>query len=197
MGDLLRAFLTVFVAEVPDKSMFATVVLVARYRRPAAVWAGAAVAFAIHMAVAVAAGRLMGLLPDHVVQGAVAVLFGVGAIVLFRHARSTEATTGEDGDDDALVVGATARQAAFGAFGVIALAEWGDLTQLATAGLAARSGAPIATGLGAWAGVVAVAGLAATVGAHLVRRVPLHRLNYAASAVFATLCAWTVVELVS
>lgn len=193
VGDLLRAFATVFLAELPDKSMFATIVLVARYRHPLGVWLGAAAAFAIHVTVAVTAGQLIGLLPERVVQAAVAVLFGVGAVVLFRHARSSSAADEED--EAGPVPGATARQAAIGAFGLIALAEWGDLTQLATAGLAARSGAPVATGLGAWTAVVAVSALAATVGGQLVRRVPLHRLNYAAAAVFAGLCAWTVVDL--
>ena len=47
MGDLLRAFLTVFPAELPDKSMVATIILVTRYRRPLAVWLGAALAFAV------------------------------------------------------------------------------------------------------------------------------------------------------
>lgn len=42
MQDLLRAFITVFPAELPDKTMIAIVVLVARYRRPLWVWADAA-----------------------------------------------------------------------------------------------------------------------------------------------------------
>ena len=40
MDDVLRAFLTVFPAELPDKSMVATIVLVTRYHRPMAVWLG-------------------------------------------------------------------------------------------------------------------------------------------------------------
>ena len=60
MGDLLRALVTVFLAELPDKTMFATVVLVARYHRPWSVWLGAGTAFALHVIVAVAAGRLRG-----------------------------------------------------------------------------------------------------------------------------------------
>ena len=42
--DVLRAFATVFPAELPDKTMIATVVLVARYRRPGWVWLGAVAA---------------------------------------------------------------------------------------------------------------------------------------------------------
>ncbi|MGQ0615408.1 MAG: TMEM165/GDT1 family protein [Acidimicrobiia bacterium] len=42
-----------------------------------------------------------------------------------------------------------AATAVIGSFGVIALAEWGDFTQLATASLAATSTQPMATGVGA------------------------------------------------
>ena len=52
---LLQAFATVFPAELPDKTMIATIVLVTRYRRPGWVWVGAVCAFAVHVVVAVAA----------------------------------------------------------------------------------------------------------------------------------------------
>jgi putative Ca2+/H+ antiporter (TMEM165/GDT1 family) len=45
---LLAAFATVFPAELPDKTMVATIVLVARYRRPGWVWLGAVLAFTVH-----------------------------------------------------------------------------------------------------------------------------------------------------
>ena len=44
---LLQAFVTVFPAELPDKSMFATIVLVTRYRRPGWVWVGVVAAFTV------------------------------------------------------------------------------------------------------------------------------------------------------
>ena len=59
----MRAFATVFPAELPDKTMIATIVLVARYRRPLWVWIGAVAAFTVHVTVAVAAGSAIGLLP--------------------------------------------------------------------------------------------------------------------------------------
>jgi len=55
------AFVLAFLAELPDKSMFASLVLGTRYR-PSWVWAGAADAFAVHMGIAVTAGRLLALL---------------------------------------------------------------------------------------------------------------------------------------
>ena len=79
-ATIVTAFATVFVAELPDKTMLATVVLSARFKRPLAVWIGAASALTVQMAIAVVAGRLLGLLPDRAVSAAVAVLFGAGAV---------------------------------------------------------------------------------------------------------------------
>lgn len=191
LRELLRAFATVFPAELPDKTMIATVVLVARYRRPLWVWLGAVAAFTVHVTVAVAAGSAIGLLPDAVVSSVVAALFTAGAVMLFRAARSG----GEEAADDAAAVTATARATVIGSFGLVVLAEWGDLTQLATAGLAARGDSPLSTGIGALLALAAVAGLAATFGRQLVARVPIARINYLAAAVFAGLAVWTLVEL--
>lgn len=189
--DLLRAFATVFPAELPDKTMIATVVLVARFRRPLWVWCGAVAAFTIHVTVAVAAGSAISLLPDAVVGGVVAAMFATGSIVLFRSARSGS----EALDSDEPVAETTPRAAVLGSFALVALAEWGDLTQLATAGLAARSDDPVAVWLGALAALASVAAIAATFGRQIVARVPIHRINYIASAVFAALALWTLIEL--
>lgn len=191
ISDLLRAFGTVFPAELPDKTMIATVVLVARYRRPLWVWLGAVGAFTIHVTVAVVAGSAVGLLPDAVVGIVVAAMFATGSVLLLRAARANSAAIGSEQP----IVDASPRAALFGSFGLVAVAEWGDLTQLATAGLAARSDAPFAVWLGALAALASVAAIAATFGRQIVARVPIHRINYAASAVFAGLAVWTIVDL--
>lgn len=191
---VLVAFATIFPAELPDKSMFSTIVLVARYRRPAWVWVGATAAFVVHVVVAVAAGRALSLLPDAVVSVVVAVLFALGAVLLVRAGR--RAADG-GGDEAADAAPRSPWAAAAGSFGVIALAEWGDLTQIATAGLAARTGEPVAVGLGALAALASVAGLAAAFGRQLVARVPLHLVNFVGAAVFAALALWTVIELLT
>ena len=190
--DLLQAFATVFPAELPDKTMIATVMLVTRYRRPGWVWLGAAGAFTVHVVVAVAAGSLLGLLPEAVVKVAVAGLFLVGSVLLFRAARAGRAdeVTGE------APVQATAVATVGGSFLLVVLAEWGDLTQLATASLAAKSDAPVSGGLGAWLALLAVAAIAATFGRQLVARVPISKVNYLGAAVFAALAVWTLVDLI-
>ncbi len=70
--------------------MVASIVLVARYKHPWAVWVGAAMAFTVHVTVAVLAGRLVSLLPDRATKGVVLVLFSVGAVVLWRAATGAD-----------------------------------------------------------------------------------------------------------
>ncbi len=188
---VLQAFGTVFPAELPDKTMIATIVLVTRFRRPGWVWIGAVAAFSIHVTVAVAAGSALSLLPDVIVKLVVATMFAVGAIVLLRAARSADAAASTTDVE----TNATVRATVVGSFGLIALAEWGDLTQLATASLAAKNGEPVSTGVGALLALVSVAAIAATVGQKLVARVPIHKVNYIGAAVFAALAVWTVLEL--
>ncbi|WP_426572011.1 TMEM165/GDT1 family protein [Aquihabitans sp. McL0605] len=188
---LLQAFVTIFPAELPDKSMFATIVLVTRFRRPGWVWLGVVAAFALHVVVAVTAGSLLRLLPGTLVQLIVGVLFVGGAVLLFRAGRRAEA----EPEEEAVAERTTVRAAVVGSFGVILLAEWGDLTQIATASLAAKSGQPVATAIGAWLALACVAGIAVVFGQELVRRVPLHRVNYVGAAIFALLGTWTLLEL--
>jgi len=187
--EALQAFAAVFPAELPDKTMVATVVLTTRYRRPLAVWMGAAAAFAVHVVVAVTAGRLLTALPEVAVQLAVAALFATGAVLLWREDDEIEV------DDDVDAARSTFLAAVGGSFGVVLLAEWGDLTQLATAGLAARSDAPVLTGLGALAALWTVAAIAATAGAALARRIPVRLLRRIAAGIFAALAVVTLGEL--
>lgn len=189
----LKAFAAVFPAELPDKTMVATIVLVARYQRPLAVWCGAAAAFTLHVVVAVAAGSLLTLLPEDVVTVAIAALFTAGAVLLWRsasaHAREaeTEVAEAEPEPGGASEPGNPSARAAAGAFAVIAVAEWGDLTQLATAGIAGSTGAPVAVGAGALLALWTVSALGATIGRGLVARLPLAKLQRGAACVFAAL----------
>jgi putative Ca2+/H+ antiporter (TMEM165/GDT1 family) len=186
----LTAFIAVFPAELPDKTMFAGIVLTARFKRPFAVWLGATAAFAVQMAIAVAAGQVLSLLPDRLVATIVAVLFAIGAVVLLR---------GGD-EDDGEAMASTERFSTWRVvattFGVIFLAEWGDLTQLATASLSATTGQPIAVYIGALAALSTVAALATVVGRGLLRVVPERILRRIAAAIFAVLALIALVEAI-
>lgn len=156
----------VFAAELPDKTALASLVLGSRYR-PVFVFAGVAAAFALHAALAVAVGSLLALLPHRVVEAVVAVLFIAGAVLLLRGRQEHE--------DENLSV---RRQAGFWrvaatSFAVVLVAEFGDLTQILTAGLAARYHDPIAVGIGAVLALWSVAALAVAGGRALLRVMPL------------------------
>ena len=62
-------------------------------------------------------------------------------------------------------------------FGVLFLAEWGDLSQLLTAGLAARYHDPLSVFVGSWLALVTVAGLAVILGRTLLRFVRLSTIR--------------------
>jgi putative Ca2+/H+ antiporter (TMEM165/GDT1 family) len=164
------AFALTFLAELPDKSMFASFVLATRYR-PAWVWVGAAAAFAVHMAIAVTAGQLLALLPHRAVESVVAALFVAGSGYLwwssFRqpdHESADAARSGGPNPTFARVAGTS--------FGVIFLAEWGDITQVTAANLAARYD-PFLVFAGATLGLWAVAAIAVSVGSKALNVIPM------------------------
>ncbi len=76
---VLVAFAVVFLGELPDKTMFATLLLATR-GRPLQVWIGAAAAFSVHVAIAVSAGAaLFSVMSRQAVDGLAAGLFLGGA----------------------------------------------------------------------------------------------------------------------
>ncbi len=180
------AFGTVFLAELPDKTMFATLVLTTRLRRPLAVWTGVVAAFTMHVVLAVAIGSALRRLPTTPVHLAVALLFFTGGIVLLRADSDEEAVA-----DDAAPT--TFLRVALTSASVVGLAEFGDLTQLATAGIAARYSAPIAVALGALCALALVAGLAVTTGRWIVQHVPLRIIQRVAGVAFIVFGAFTAV----
>ena len=80
LGRFVATFVAVFLAELPDKTMVATLVLTTTYRRAFWVWLGAAAAFLVHVTVAVIAGDLLARLPDRPVKLVVAVLFRISSL---------------------------------------------------------------------------------------------------------------------
>jgi Ca2+/H+ antiporter, TMEM165/GDT1 family len=168
------AFAVTFLAELPDKSMFASLILGTRYR-PSWVWAGVAAAFAVHMAIAVTAGQLLTLLPHRVVDWVVAGLFTAGAAYLwfvsFRPAWHEDADAARQGGPPQSFL-----RVAGASFAVVFVAEWGDVTQLTAANLAARYD-PLLVFIGATLGLWAVAALAVSVGAKSLSLIPLAWVN--------------------
>ncbi|HZR55037.1 MAG TPA: TMEM165/GDT1 family protein [Streptosporangiaceae bacterium] len=179
----LTTFALVFPAELPDKTAIASLFLGARYR-PSWVFAGIAAAFTVHVVFAVTAGSLLTLLPHRLVEGIVAGLFVLGALMLLR-GRHEEKVEESETEPSFWKVAASG-------FMVILVAEFGDLTQILTANLAAHYHDPLAVGVGALIGLLGVALLAITGGRALLRVLPITWLARAAALGMLVLAGFSI-----
>lgn len=182
LQTFLSVFGVIFVAELPDKTALAAVMLATRYR-PLPVFLGAALALTAQSVVAVGAGSLISLLPERPVHVGAGILFLVFAVLMWRRK--------QDGQEHA-APGATARGAAFwrstaAVFGVVFIAEWGDLTQLGTAALAARYAQPLTVFCAATLALWCVTALAVLVGNRASRFLDPERTKRVAALVMAAL----------
>lgn len=199
---IFAVFPLIFVGELPDKTALAALVMGSRYRG-SWVFSGIAAAFLMHVVIAVGLGKLLSLAPRRVVEGVVGALFLVGAVLLLREStedRQQEASAEEERAVDRVADRppadrpATYRQVAGTAFGVIAVAEFGDLTQILTANMAAKYNDPISVGIGAVLALWAVGGLAIVGGKGLLRVIPLRLITRLAALVMAGLAAYSLAQ---
>ena len=192
MGSLVNlaaagtSFLIVLPAELPDKTVLACLIMGSRYR-PAFVFAGAAAAFTVHVVLAVTAGSLLGLLPHRPVQAVAGALFLFGAFLVWRQHRQ------EERDDDAERERPSRLLPVAGmAFAVVFAAEFGDLTQMLTVGLAARYGDPLAVGIGSVLALWLAAGVAIIGGRSLLKVIPMTWLTRGAALVMLVLAGVSI-----
>jgi putative Ca2+/H+ antiporter (TMEM165/GDT1 family) len=167
---IATVFAVTFVVELPDKSLFASLLLGTRFQ-PWHVWLGVAGAFAVHVVLAVTAGSLLTAAPHHVVEFITAALFLGGAVWLLRSAAANDDEPGID----AARFGARAPsllRVAGTSFAVIFVGEWGDITQITTVNFAAHYHEPLLVGIGAVTALWAVSGLAVSLGPKVLARVP-------------------------
>ncbi len=177
-------FGVIFIAELPDKTAVAALVLATRYKA-LPVFLGTALALTVQSAVAVAAGGLLSLLPARPVHIGAGLLFLVSALVMWRR-------KSDDSDDDEKVAGKVHHEPTFlrsfsTVFGVVFIAEWGDLTQLGTAALAARYQSPLAVFGGATLALWCVAAIAVFIGNRAGKLLDPERTKKIAAVIFALL----------
>ena len=191
LSVIAAAFILILPVELPDKTLFATLVLATRFRHWP-VFTGVAAAFALQSVLAVTAGSLLSLLPDWLVSGIVALLFLIGAVVLWRTAKSgaEDEELGDTPEHPSFF------KAAAISFGVLFAAEWGDLSQLATAGMAARTHDPVSVFIGAWAALLVISGLAVFLGKKMADRLPIPLIRRVAAALFLVFAVVAVVETI-
>jgi putative Ca2+/H+ antiporter (TMEM165/GDT1 family) len=184
-------FAVIFPAELPDKTALASLVLGSRYR-PWHVFTGVAAAFAVHVGLAIAAGSLLALLPHRALEIVVGVLFALGAVLLLRGRH-------DDADEHAELQDTRPGfwRVAWMSFAVILVAEFGDLTQIATASLAARYHDPLSVGIGAVLALWAVAALAIAGGRGLLKVIPLTWITRIAAAIMLVLAGISLAAAIS
>jgi putative Ca2+/H+ antiporter (TMEM165/GDT1 family) len=174
LSVILTALILVVPVELPDKTFVATLVLATRYR-PLLVWIGVGLAFGVQTLVAVTLGRAVAALPHRPVTAVAALLFLAGGVYLLvsaGRADDDEAETEREFEGKATAT-ATGLRAVGASFLVLFVAEWGDLSQLLTAGLVVRGGHPVSVFIGAWAGLLLVSGVGAVAGRWLLGRMRL------------------------
>ncbi|MFE1440745.1 TMEM165/GDT1 family protein [Streptomyces sp. NPDC058739] len=182
-------FGVVFLAELPDKTALAGLVLGTRYRA-SYVFVGVAAAFAVHVVLAVAAGSVLTLLPAQILSALTGVLFlGGAAVLLLKKDEDEGEVRRPENQSFGKVAGA--------GFMLILVAEFGDLTQIMTANLAARYDDPLSVGLGAVLALWAVAGLGIVGGKALMKRVPLKLITKIAAMLMLALGLWSLWEAVT
>jgi putative Ca2+/H+ antiporter (TMEM165/GDT1 family) len=167
---LATVFAVTFVVELPDKSLFASLLLGTRYQ-PWPVWLGVMAAFAVHAGLAVTVGSLLTEAPHQIVELVSATLFLGGAVWVLR---SRPRETGEPGPDAARIGAppASMLRVAATSFAVVFVGEWGDITQVTTANFAARYQDPLIVGVAALVALWTVSGLAVFVGPKVLGRIP-------------------------
>jgi putative Ca2+/H+ antiporter (TMEM165/GDT1 family) len=195
---MATVFGLIFVGELPDKTAVASLVLGTRFPWPW-VFTGIAAAFLTHVVIAVAAGSLLTLLPHRVLTAIVGLLFLLGAFLIWREGledeeaeadEMIEETSGDTGPQRGFF-----KVAALG-YGIIFVAEWGDLTQILTANLAAKYHDPLSVGIGAVLGLWVVGLLAILGGRTLLKFLPIRWITRIAAVVMIILAIVSVVEVI-
>lgn len=162
--------------------------LASRYR-PTPVLLGASIAFMMLNTLAVLFGlALSKWLPPYIVAGAVAFLFAVFGL---------QAVTAKTPDDNEVSKEKSSGNIFLTTFLMIALAEFGDKTQLAVAALSS-SGQPAAVWVGSTLALIATSGLGIILGRTVLNKLPLNLLHKISGTLFlalATVAAYKAIKV--
>jgi putative Ca2+/H+ antiporter (TMEM165/GDT1 family) len=182
-ATLLNTFAVVFVAELGDKTQLTAMTLATRH--PARkVFLGVALAFTVLNLLAVGVGEaLFRVVSPLWIQLAAGALFAVFGIKAIRDGGGDEEGEEEERSTHSVVIGS---------FLAIFLAELGDKTQLATAGLAARTGDGVAVFAGSTLALWSTSLLGIVFGKKLLQRLPPAWVHRTAGALFLAFSAFSL-----
>ncbi len=191
VGTFLGIAALMFILELPDKTMIATIVMSTR-ARPSSIVLGASSAFVVQMGLAVVAGGLLTLLPTRPKEFVVAALFLAGAAyLLFVPEKAVEEEGEREGREER---SGTRWREVSTAFSVIFIGEFGDLTQIQAANLAAKTHQPLEVFVASSVAMIGVSFLGAYGGRLLQRVVPLGKIRLGGGVIFAGLGLYTLVQ---
>lgn len=175
----------IFLAEMGDKTQLVCMTLAARHRHWP-VLLGSIAAFLVLNTLAVVFGAgLSQWVPEKILAGAVAVLFAVFGILALR---------AKEEDEDEAVQERAGHGIFITAFLMLFLAEMGDKTQLAVAGMASTLPL-IPVWIGATLALSSTSALGVVAGRKLLRRIPLHRLHQISGIFFLILAALALTKV--
>ncbi|MHB1129410.1 MAG: TMEM165/GDT1 family protein [Ilumatobacteraceae bacterium] len=191
---LQHAVITYFVialAELPDKTMLATLMLSSKYKNRLAVWCGVTLGYATHVVIAVLFGAILTTLPREPIHVLVGLLFITGGVLTLRKHNDND-----DAELDRPATTLNSTRIIWLAASVILVAEFADLTQLATAGLAVRFNDPFPVAIGAILALSSVSGIGVLIGSWIQRHVPLRIVQRVAGVLFVVIGGSTLVAAV-
>jgi putative Ca2+/H+ antiporter (TMEM165/GDT1 family) len=178
----LTAFVVILLAEMGDKSQLVCMAMATRHRG-LPVLLGAVAAFVLLNILAVAAGASVAQwVPEQALEVIVALLFGVFGVQALRSADHEEGEVPRE---------RSGRGVFLTTFGLILVAEFGDKTQIAVAGMAGVA-APVAVWAGASLALAMTSGLGVWAGRTVLQRISVRRLHQAGGMLFILLSVLTL-----
>jgi putative Ca2+/H+ antiporter (TMEM165/GDT1 family) len=173
-------FGVIFLAELPDKTALSALVLATRHRA-LPVFLGTSLALTIQSVIAVAAGSLLAKLPTRLVHVGSGLLFLVCALVMWFRKHDDEER------DFSTAARAGFWRSLWTVFAVVFVAEWGDLTQIGTAGFQAKYHSWLTVFLASTLALWCVAAIAVFVGNRAGTLLDAKLTRKAAALVFAAI----------
>lgn len=186
LSTTTSTFGLVFLAELGDKSQIVCMTLAARYRHTP-VLLGAISAFLILNTLAVVFGASVARwVPTQIIAAVVTIMFAVYGV---------KSLLAQDEDEE----GEISNQVSHGIFVstllMLVLAEMGDKTQIAVAGLASTL-SPLAVWIGASLSLITTSVLGVWLGKMLLQKIPLKRIHQLSGILFLLLAAFSATRIV-
>ena len=182
-------FTLIALAEMPDKTAIA-ILLMATRKNPFAIFVGVALAFLVQTMVAILFGHFLGLLPPYVIKIGSSLLFLFFAFIMWKDRNAVE----ED-DHGSSGGGVGFAKTIWSSFIIIFIAEWGDITQFATAALVAEFKDPLTIGVAATLALWFASAIAIVIGNRAKHLINPSLMKKLAALAFVVIAIWQIASI--